>query len=1291
MLKNKRVVKALTIGLATVLATPSMTAFAAAPGEMPTSDDKNTDVTVEVKEPVVVASENEQAIKDASKLTDDAQKAEQKVFGEAVSSMNPFDPAWDAKLGDVAFDESNDFIQPEFQPEFPYVSFVDPDNSANEFDDNAGDHLDDASDILDKGEEDLTEKLGEFEEKIEAVDEATGKANDAQGHATAEAMNAEEAEKKANATTDIPAVQAQAGVASTAATNAASYAEDAQTEATNAYNYFVEARDKYEAAETIAKNANEAADKAVAEGLEDAEEAVKFAKQAEEDAKALKKEMDAALFKAKGTEVYYQGELFRIEKRLKDLASEKKQLDKDYAYAHDMYDKETEAWRDAFDAVSEARQALAEAPSQWEIIGDTLKVQALEKALIAAEKVLWADGKDFHDAKTKADSLKIKKELQDAYDLIKEAYEGKLEENQELKDAVQNDINVIDGKISDLKEKYGDNIGDIQATLLSDESTEEAKEAAVKNLINNITSLDSAERFETTLFEGVLYKVTDADGKTQFYTYEIRDGVIYVAKVTETVENKIEYIISTIEPTYTDYNTKEELEAAIAAGLLDGTYYYDEVAGVITDSRPTGKYNVTYTENEYKRGYSDTYDVVGQAGKVVVYNRVKYGMFIDTETHTFNVKYMANPSTGVVGWQFYYDEDEYYNTWYPLTYYNMTVLFPNLVNAKNTNDVLSHIYLNNIEVTVNDVYEGSLYWYQNKTNYSATAIYADTEVPTTVYKLVSNVKSKTGSDKQAIIDEVGEDKVLKIVETTTPASHTVTEETVVDVYTGASTNHFYNGRREAPELNEDGSIKYYCAFTIGEKYGEYTYSTANGDLRWENNSWQVFRYDSKKGKYVWKNITAWWTDNNLSSHVVKEYKNFTTMSVEEAAKIKNAKGKVTRVVETVIDVPESTTYTVYYKGTDSVPTPTPVTTYTTGDFAGIDSLSSLNKDKSDKNEELGTVVDYNTAKKAYDDAKSEMDAAWKKFVDAKKREIFIGIELWKAKKELNEAIAAKNKAEDDLAKAQWNFYWQDLKTAGAKAALDDVTGKLAYNAGATAYNKAAEKEVTKKLQEAKAKVGEYTYKARVAKTLATDAKKARKAAEKARDAIKNIKASNLGADALEAAYAELELAEKAYQEAQKAADLAKEEAAAAKKAYENILARIKTLQSSGGTSESGTESDITGAPTVFAGVTTDVIPGNPAAPAVGGAGVAVNVAPAAADTTTELATPQTALAATVPEDNKSDDGLATILPQGPALAADIADTEHLTWWWLLVVAVLGGTGYAMYRKFQAKKEEKVTK
>ena len=80
MLKNKRVVKALTIGLATVLATPSMTAFAAAPGEAPTADDNQADLTVDVvKEPVVVASENEQAIKDASKLTDDAQKAEQKV------------------------------------------------------------------------------------------------------------------------------------------------------------------------------------------------------------------------------------------------------------------------------------------------------------------------------------------------------------------------------------------------------------------------------------------------------------------------------------------------------------------------------------------------------------------------------------------------------------------------------------------------------------------------------------------------------------------------------------------------------------------------------------------------------------------------------------------------------------------------------------------------------------------------------------------------------------------------------------------------------------------------------------------------------------------------------------------------------------------------------------------------------------------------------------------------------------------------------------------------------------
>ncbi|MBQ4374042.1 MAG: hypothetical protein II785_08030, partial [Lachnospiraceae bacterium] len=44
------------------------------------------------------------------------------------------------------------------------------------------------------------------------------------------------------------------------------------------------------------------------------------------------------------------------------------------------------------------------------------------------------------------------------------------------------------------------------------------------------------------------------------------------------------------------------------------------------------------------------------------------------------------------------------------------------------------------------------------------------------------------------------------------------------------------------------------------------------------------------------------------------------------------------------------------------------------------------------------------------------------------------------------------------------------------------------------------------------------------------------------------------------------------------------------------------------------------------------------------------------------------------------------------LEDDAKANTILGWWWLLIVAVLGGTGYTMYRKFQQKKvAEKIDK
>lgn len=1302
MLKNKRVVKALTIGLATVLATPSMTAFAAAPGDTPTADDNQADLTVDVvKEPVAVASENEQAIKDASKLTDDAQKAEQKVYNDAYFSQVPFDEEWNDDLADVALDEYDEqtrVVVPSQQ--FPGFKVVEPDDSANEFDENAGDHLDDASGILDQGEKDLTDKLEEFEEKIDEVNTAKDNADTAQANATAEAMKAEGAETAANAAGTSAAARPQEAIAKEAADKAAEYAGEAQDEATKSYNAYLEAKAKYEEAETIAKNANEAADKAVDASLEDAKVAAEFAKQAEKDAEALKVEMEIALAKARGTQAYYQGELTRIENRLNELASEKQQLDSDYAHAHAMYDKETQAWRDAFDAVSEARKALSEAPSGWDIFVDEMKVRALEKALVAAEKVLWDDGKAFFDANDKANSLKIKKELQDAYDLIKEAYEGK--ENQALKDAIQNDINVIDGNISTLKEKYGNNIGEIQDTLLSNTATDEAKETAIISLVNNISKLDNASRFDTELFDGALYVVTDAEGNKKFYTYKVENGVIKVAEVTENIQKIADAIIVKGTDGKTAL-TQAELELAIAAREEGANYVIVDKGETkeVPYSITTG-YDITYTETttetkDITRGTETKYDKYEQTGKLtVVVGRNYYGPI----TKTYDVEYytvaIRNHWGDIVGWSFDWCVLE--NKGFYVDHVPFTEKFGRDADFRKT-----QIVLNNVEVTTTgtvsktisvDEYDD----YCTKTGFTVVKTNKDEGTnPVNVYNLYFNVGVEEGvTDLEALKAKIGEGNILKYEVTETIPGESVTKIKVMYNTVDTTKQHMNWYEKVTPEEKGFDFEEYDYTFD----YGSRQYSVGEGTLKWNNYyGWEIAVRVDVWGNYVFKPISE--LSGNNSQKVVK-FREVLYKTEEEvkAEKKSYTHGKLfwsEKEVQKTSD--PKNVYTVYYS-VDGSETPAQYSTsYTSGEFAGIDSLSDLNADRTNKSNNLGTVEDYNEKKAAYEEAKDEADAAWKKFVESKKNRDITGINLWKARKELNEAIGAKKKAEADLARAEWNFYWQDLKTAGAKAALDDITGKLAYNAGATAYNQGAKQIANMNLQAAKAKVGEYTYKANVAKKLAVDAKKARRAAVKAREAIKKIKASNLGADALEAAYAELEVAEQTYKDAQAAADLAAEEAKVALQAYNNVVNRINALVAAenaaaagAGEGEGAGEATTGGAVVLTTVPTGEEVPGAPAAPAAGGAGVAANVAPAAVEAaTTDITTPDTALAAAVPEDNKAKDDLTQIMPQAPALVADIADTEHLTWWWLLVVAVLGGTGYAMYKKFQTKKEEKVTK
>lgn len=67
---------------------------------------------------------------------------------------------------------------------------------------------------------------------------------------------------------------------------------------------------------------------------------------------------------------------------------------------------------------------------------------------------------------------------------------------------------------------------------------------------------------------------------------------------------------------------------------------------------------------------------------------------------------------------------------------------------------------------------------------------------------------------------------------------------------------------------------------------------------------------------------------------------------------------------------------------------------------------------------------------------------------------------------------------------------------------------------------------------------------------------------------------------------------------------------------------------------------------------------------------------------------ETALAASINEandNNNSDKALVSIEDEDTALEATPIGEERISWWWLIIIAILGATGYEMYKKHREKK------
>ena len=197
------------------------------------------------------------------------------------------------------------------------------------------------------------------------------------------------------------------------------------------------------------------------------------------------------------------------------------------------------------------------------------------------------------------------------------------------------------------------------------------------------------------------------------------------------------------------------------------------------------------------------------------------------------------------------------------------------------------------------------------------------------------------------------------------------------------------------------------------------------------------------------------------------------------------------------------------------------------------------------------------------------------------------------------------------------------------------------------------------------------------------AKKAKEEAKKAQDRVDYLKGL-LENVAYERDLVELKKLESDLEEAERRLNAAIERSNILQAALDELT--VPTFGGGGeGGGEPGGDEGTIGTPAVLPAPTLLAGP-------VVGAPAAFVAAPAAAagEGTIDIAEPQTALAAEVPEEKKEEPQLTTLPQQQTPLAAAPINEETLSWWWLLIIAVLGGAGYAMYKKFQTKKDEKTT-
>lgn len=197
------------------------------------------------------------------------------------------------------------------------------------------------------------------------------------------------------------------------------------------------------------------------------------------------------------------------------------------------------------------------------------------------------------------------------------------------------------------------------------------------------------------------------------------------------------------------------------------------------------------------------------------------------------------------------------------------------------------------------------------------------------------------------------------------------------------------------------------------------------------------------------------------------------------------------------------------------------------------------------------------------------------------------------------------------------------------------------------------------------------------------AQEAKKDVEAAKEALKKV---TINYAAYRAALTRYNNASAAFDDAKASLDAINDEVERAQDAYEKAAAELGRFNPTGGGDGTDPTPDTTPDPTVVPLATPVAVP-TVVAPVTLAAGVAQAVV-AIDDEATPLAG---GIRAAEPEAaDEKEEAVVAIEDEATPLAAALPSAEekaNMSWWWLLIIAILGATGYKMYKDHQKKKEE----